>query len=182
MLQSTTSLIALGVKGIGWVTGLTQDFIFLTCLSLTFSVSVSVFLSLLFPSKSWPGIPKYAGRKERWPDPGEVQVHSLIWGHKIRKRREAGNQGIGLPTSAYHAETRRQKCKKEAKAYQGSVTLTTSVLLVRSLISQVSMFTSLPEVLGRERTERPKLSRVGKNFWSAGVPASIIIMTILTMY
>ena len=46
------------------------------------------------------------------------------------------------------------------------------VLLVSSLISQISIFASLPEVLGRERTERPRLSHVGKYFWSAGVPAS----------
>lgn len=46
-----------------------------------------------------------------------------------------------------------QKCREEAKAYQGAVTLTTRVLLVSSLISQVSIFASLPEVLGRERTE-----------------------------
>lgn len=106
----------------------------------------------------------------------------LSWGHLIRKRREAGNQGIGLPTSAYPAETRRQKCKKEAKAYQGSVTLTTSVLFVSSLISQVStMFASLPENPGRRKDREAQAFHVGKNFWSAGA-ASIIIATILTMY
>lgn len=99
-----------------------------------------------------------------------------------QKEERLENQGIGLPTSAYHAETRRQKCKKEAKAYQGSVTLTTSVLLVRSLISQVSTACFPPRGPGKRKDREAQAFRVGKNFWSAGVPASIIITTILTMY
>ena len=86
--------------------------------------------------------------------PLKSHVHLPNREHWIRKGKEASrlSQWPGLPTSAYHAETVRQKCEKKTTIFQDTKTLTASDPYVNALISQESILSCFAEELGRERT------------------------------